>query len=270
MADGIYNGLSYPQYGPMSAHPDLPLAEANTVRFEYNLAKARALLAEMGLQDRNGDGWLEDANGLPVEFNLTTNVENEPRAKVAATMAQDMQKVGIHVNFRAMSFNTLITKLDYTYDWEACVMSLTGGPEPAWGADVWKSSGRLHMWFPRQPKPSTKWEVKKDKFFRLFHLWYPLQKKPSTKWEAEIDECFDKGIAELDPVKRKAIYARWQEIIAEQQPFIYTVTPENLMALRNRFGNVFPAPLGGVLHNIEEIYVKQGGSASQAAAQGQR
>jgi peptide/nickel transport system substrate-binding protein len=246
MADGIYNGLAYPQYGPMSAHPNLPLAKTDLPSYKYDLDQARALLAEMGLKDRDGDGTLEDANGRPVEFNLTTNVENEPRAKVAATMAQDMQKVGIRVNFRAMSFNTLITKLDFTYDWEACVMSLTGSPEPAWGADVWKSSGRLHMWFPRQ-------------------------KKPSTPWEAEIDECFAKGLAELDPVKRKAIYGRWQEIVVEQQPFIYTVTQENLVALRNRFGNIFPAPLGGVLHNIEEIYVRNDSSTRPAAtAQGQR
>lgn len=240
MADGILNGLAYPQYGPMSNHLDLPMAKADIARYEYDPNTARALLAEMGLTDRNGDGWLEDPNGGIVEINLTTNVENEPRAKVAATMAQDMKRVGIRVNFRAMSFNTLITKLDYTNDWEACVMSLTGGPEPAWGGNVWKSSGRLHMWFPQQ-------------------------KTPSTEWEAQIDELFATGIAELDTAKRKVIFGRWQEIVALQQPFIYTVTPENLIALRNRFGNVFPAPLGGVTHNIDELYILEGSAQSQAA-----
>ncbi len=236
MADAILNGLAYPEYGPMTLHPNAPMAEANVLRFEYDPNKAEALLAEMGLK-RNADGWLEDKEGHTVEFNLTSNVENEVRAKVAAVIRQDLEKLGIRVNFRAMSFNTLITKLDETFDWEACILSFGGNPEPIWGSNIWKSGGRTHQWFPGQ-------------------------KTPSTPWEAEIDKIYDEAAREMDPVKRKALYARWQVIAAQEQPMNYTVVNEAMAALRNRFGNIFPSPgtypdveNALVQGNIEEIFV---------------
>ena len=229
--ESIMNGLGYPQYGPMIPESGFYFASPNIPPIDYDLGRARALLKEMGLEDRNGDGVLEDADGHQVAFNLTTNSENDIRQKMSETIRKDLETLGMRVNFRSMTFNTLITKLDYTYDWEACIMGLTGGPEPAWGGNVWKSSGRLHMWFPRE-------------------------EKPSTPWETEIDRLFAEGMSELVPEKRRDIYFRWQEVVAEQQPFIYTALAERLTCLRDRFGNVFPAPIGGVLHNLDEVYVK--------------
>jgi peptide/nickel transport system substrate-binding protein len=236
MADGICNGLAYPQYGPMTLHAEAPMAKADVPRYEYDLDKARALLAGMGLKDRDGDGYLEDEQGRRVEFTLTTNVESTVRAKIAACIRQDLEKVGIRVNLRSMTFNALITVLDFTNDWEACLMTVLGESEPHWRADLWKSSGRNHTWFPQQVRPST-------------------------NWEAEVDDIFDRGAAELDVARRREIYARWQVIAAEQQPLLYTVIPEAMVALRSRFGNVFPSrrtfpeAQNAVLHNVEEIYV---------------
>jgi peptide/nickel transport system substrate-binding protein len=229
--ESIMSGLGYPQYSPMIPESGFYFANPNVRQYEYDPEKAKALLREAGLEDRNGDGILEDAQGRQVSFNLTTNSENKVREKMSEAIRKDLETIGMRVNYRSMAFNTIITKLDYTFDWEACIMGLTGGPEPGWGGNVWKSSGRLHMWFPRQ-------------------------EKPSTPWEAEIDKLWAEGLAELNPEKRRAIYWRWQELVAEDQPFIYTALAERLTVLRDKFGNVFPAPIGGVLHNIEEVYLK--------------
>jgi hypothetical protein len=35
---------------------------------------------------------------------------------------------------------------------------------------------------------------------------------------------------------------------------VYTVVPDALVALRNKYGNIKPASIGGVTWNIEEIY----------------
>jgi hypothetical protein len=42
-------------------------------------------------------------------------------------------------------------------------------------------------------------------------------------------------------------------IASEQLPLIYTIVPEGLVALRNRFGNVKPSS-AGVTWNLEEMY----------------
>lgn len=236
IADNVFNGLAYPQYNEFNEVLKLPFGAPDLLKMEYDPQTAKALLAEIGLTDRNGDGALEDQDGNQVEFNLTTNSENTDRVKVAEVIRKDLEDLGIRVNFRPMSFNTLISKLDSTFDWEACLMGLTGSLEPHFGANVWRSSGHTHMWFP-------------------------MQKTPSTSWEAEIDKIFDDGIRELDEQKRREIYWQYQRIAAEQQPLIYIATQEGLVAIRTKFANIFPTgvtslPEWGVLNHLEGIYVK--------------
>jgi peptide/nickel transport system substrate-binding protein len=184
----------------------------------------------MGLKP-GPDGVLRDAEGHEVSFTINTNAGNAIREESANFIRKDLERIGIKVNILFLEFNLLVDKMDETYDWEALVMGLTGGREPHWGSNVWKSSGRLHMWWPNQ-------------------------KTPSFPWEKRIDEIFETGIQELDKDKRKEIYREWVEIVHREQPFIYLTVAEDVAALRNRFGNIFPAEVGAILHNEEEIFVK--------------
>lgn len=199
-------------------------------KYEYNLEKAKALLSEGGFKYKGGR--LYDGENHPVEFTLFTNSENNVRVNMGNVIKSDIDKLGIKVNFVPIQFNAMITRIDATYDWEAIIIGLTGGVEPHEGRNVWHSSGQLHMWFPKQ-------------------------KKPATEWEAEVDRLYEQGATELDKEKRRKIYYRWQEIIAEESPFIYTVTPTNLFAVRNKFGGIKPTSLADVIPYIEEVYVKQ-------------
>lgn len=231
MIDIVLNGFGYPQYGPMS--PSSGYFYNPTVRkYPYNPAKSRQLLSEMELFDRDGDGFLEDKEGHRVEFNLYTNAENPIRVKICEIIKNDLKKIGIKVNFLPLEFNNLVSKLVADYDWEAIVIGFTGGIEPHFGSNVWLSSGHLHT-------------------------WYPKQGKPATEWEKEIDEIFIKGVQILDREKRKKLYDRWQQIASEQLPLIYTVLPESMFAIRDKFGNLKPTPYGGAFYNIEEIYIHQ-------------
>jgi len=202
------------------------------VQSTHNPAKARAILREAGFIDRDGDGVVEDPQGNPVEFTLVTNAGNTQREHIAQMIRKDLEEIGFKVHFTFLEFNVLVDKLDVTYDWDACILGLTGGIEPHFGRNVWHSSGHLHMWYPRQ-------------------------KRPATPWEARIDEIFDTAVQELDRQKRKALYDEWQRIVAEQLPFIYTVVPTRLVAVRNKFGNLYPTSYGGVLWNLEELFVKE-------------
>jgi peptide/nickel transport system substrate-binding protein len=72
------------------------------------------------------------------------------------------------------------------------------------------------------------------------------------------------GAQELDPQKRTAIYHRWQQIVAEQQPLTFLVTPTQISAMRTGFGNVKPSSLGGMTWNLEEIFRSPQATASAA------
>ncbi len=229
MVRNIFHGLAQPAWSDVS--PGLVnFHNPNVTRYEYDLAKAGALLDEAGYRDRNGDGIREDERGNRIKFTLVTNSESSQRVAAGAIIGDDLKKLGFDVTFTPMQFNALISNLDSGSGWEACIMGLTGTLDPHNGRNVWHSSGQLHMWQPRQARPAT-------------------------DWEAEIDSIFDRAVQELDPAKRKALYWRWQEISAEQVPMIYTVVPESIYAVRNRVGGVRPAPFS-LTHNLDEWYIR--------------
>ena len=74
------------------------------VRYDYNPAEAKRLLASLGWKDGNGDGVLEDARGNPITFTLKTNSDNTLRIGMANFIKDDLAKVGINVIARAGRF----------------------------------------------------------------------------------------------------------------------------------------------------------------------
>ncbi|MFH1202674.1 MAG: ABC transporter substrate-binding protein [Candidatus Omnitrophota bacterium] len=230
MIEIVLNGLGFDQDGPMSPSSGF-FYNPGLTRYEYDLKKAKEILRDAGFIDRNLDGFIEDRKGRTVEFNLLTNSGNTERIQIAGIIRKDLENLGMKVNLLSLEFNNLVTKLDSTFDWDAILLGLTGGIEPHFSRNVWHSRGQLH-------------------------LWHPKQIKPLTKWEEEIDNIFDKGVQELDRDKRKVFYDRWQEIVSQELPVIYTVLPASIFAVKNKFGNLYPTSYGGAFHNIEEIFIK--------------
>ena len=73
--------------------------------------------------------------------------------------------------------------------------------------------------------------------------------------EKELDFLFEKGAIAISFADRKKYYDRYQEIIYDEKPMIYLYSPLRITAIKNKFKNVYPTSLGGVLHNLEEIYI---------------
>ncbi len=226
----VYNGLGYPQHSPMSPGAGF-FYNDNVHKYQYNLKTAREILERAGFKDRNGDGIIEDPRGNKVEFNIATNADSTERVDIAAIIRRDLEQLGMEVKLQPMEFNTLVGKLTSNFEWDAIVLGLTGGIEPHFGKNVWTSDGGLHM-------------------------WYPKQEKPATDWEKRIDELFSLGVQELNEDKRKVIYDEYQSIVADELPVIYTVLSARTTAVRNKFGNLRPTNYGGVMHNLEEIFIK--------------
>lgn len=236
--DQVFLGLATPLYGPETS-ANKQFYNDQVSKYLYDPAKAKALLAQMGLKDSNGNGILE-MDGHDIKFNILTNVENNQRKTMAAIIADSLRQIGLGAIFTPINFNAMVAKLDAKpetgkpyppYDWEAVVLSFTGSIEPHNGRSIWTSSGNLHQ-------------------------WYPYQDKPDMKWEAEIDTIFREGAQEMDESKRKAMYDRWQQLVAEQQPLVYTVTPNVLAAVRNKYGNVKASNTAGLTWNTEEWFAR--------------
>ena len=224
--EGVFDGLGYPQWASISPSAgDFHNPEVR--RYEYDPDTARAILDDLGWEDRDGDGFREDAEGNPISFTITTNEGNTIRAAVLALIHEDLQAIGIRAAYELRDFGELVGQLTATYDWEAMVMGLTGGTEPHGGINVWHSSEPLH-------------------------LWNPHQAEPATEWEAEVDRLYIEGSQELDHEQRVQHYHRAQAIAAENVPLIYTVLAERLSAIRNVFGNTTPTLYG--VFDIRYLY----------------
>ena len=174
---------------------------------------------------------LYDKYGNYVEFDLYTNAGNLEREALGVMIKQDLEELGMKVNFKPVEFNSLVNKLTNTYDWDMVIMGLTGSPlEPHDGKNVWTSRGTLHL-FNMNPGNDL------------------------SPWELELNELFEDGALKLTFKERKPIYDRYQEIIHEENPIIYLYSPTRISAIRKKIKNIYPSALGGLLYNLDEIYI---------------
>lgn len=232
MVLNIANGLGEPLFTPESLNSIY--LNKNLRPYGRDINKAKELLSESGFYwDKKGH--LRDRFGNHVEFDLYTNAGNTEREAIGVMVKQDLEDLGMKVNFKPIEFNSLVNKLVSTLDWDMVIMGLTGSPlEPNGGKNVWMSNGTLHMFNQR------------------------LEKDMNSKrlpWEKRIDYLYEQGALAVNFEERKKFYDEYQKIVYEQKPFIYIYSPIRIVAIRNKFKNIFPSSLGGVTHNIEEIFI---------------
>ena len=232
MVYNIANGFAKPLFTPESLNSIFLNEELKP--YPRDVDKAKEFLRASGFTwDKKGR--LRDKDGNRVEFDLLTNAGNSEREAIGVMIKQDLEDLGMKVNFKPIEFNSLVNKLLSTYEWDMVVMGLTGSPlEPNGGKNVWLSNGALHMYNQRKPTEAG------------------INLLP---WEKELDYLFEKGATALSFEDRKKYYDRYQEIIYNEKPMIYLYSPVRISAIRNKFKNVYPTSLGGVIHNIEEIYI---------------
>lgn len=233
MVFNISAGVAQPLFTPEPLS-SIYLNEKIAKGHPRDIKKAKEYLEKSGFYLKKGK--LYDQNGNKVEFDLYTNAGNTERESIGVMVKQDLEELGMTVNFKPIEFNTLVSKLVNTNDFDAVIMGFTGSPlEPYGGKNVWYSNGTLHVFNQRKTENDNK-------------IIYP--------WEKQINDLFDRASLELDFDKRKNLYAQYQQIVYDQKPLIYLYSPLIITAIRNKFGNINPTPLGGVLHNLEEVYIK--------------
>ena len=193
-----------------------------------DLGAALNLLGQEGF--RQAGGKLIDRDGHPVRFSLLTNAGNRSREKMAALIQQDLAAIGIEVNLVTLDFPALIERLMHTQTYEAALLGLSNvEPDPSTMENIWLSSSPNHQ-------------------------WNPGEKTPATPWEAELDRLMDAQAAAANQAERKRAVDRVQEIVAEEQPFLYLVYPNALYAVSPKLeGVVLTVLQPGVVSDIEAM-----------------
>ncbi len=228
--DTLYNGLAIEQWGPISEAAQEWYNGDVLKKYPYDLEMAKMMLM-LGGFSWNDEGKLVDSEGNVVKFILTTNAGNKVREGIGNILVENLKKLGMEVTFAPIDFNTLVQKLVVNGDWEAVIIGLTGGDEPQGGANVWKVKGSLHFW---NYHPDVK------KFVDPNDYYLP-------EWEKEIDTIFDENVKYLDKEKVYQMFSRYQELVSEYLPLIYTTQQLFLYAYSTKLHNVDPTNMGGIV-----------------------
>ena len=222
--EGVLLGLGQKATGPYK--PGSWPYDPNVRRYPYNPQKARKLLAEAGWKDTDGDGIL-DKDGKPFSFTIITNQGNDQRIETGEIIQRRLREVGIDVHLRVIEWATFLKDFIDTGDFDATILGWTVSIDP----DV------FNVWDSSQTRPG-----------QLNFIDFKNK---------AVDKLLEEGRRTFDRAKRKKIYDRFQQILAEEQPYTFLYVPDALPAVAGRFHGIKPAP-SGIMYNFDHWYVPKG------------
>ena len=216
--ENIYYG-----YGERLNGPVLPSAEyynGDLPLVEHDPGKARELLEAAGWSDSNNNGiYDKEIGGEQVEFTLEylTTAGSELSRNIGLVIQQNLRQVGIEVELEAQEGNVKLGNL------KAGNYDMCGGG--------WALSPTL--WDPKQ-------------------IWHTESQGSSNRvgfGTAETDALIQDIRTTLDAAERNKLYKQLQEIIYEEQPYVFFFAPTARLALHKRFNAETTAVFPGFVLN---------------------
>jgi peptide/nickel transport system substrate-binding protein len=173
--------------------------------YNHNPAKAEALLDAAGYPEVNG-----------VRFHITMKTSTDENTRLmVAVMQQQLREVGIALDIRSFEFATFFS-------------DVTHGAFQLYGL----------RWIGGNEDP--------DIFTLCFHSsrFPPNGANRGYYSNPRVDALIDQGRREVDPAKRKPIYAELQRILAEELPYIDLWYLDNVLVHNKRVVNLKLNPAG--------------------------
>ena len=243
MITNLSRGLAQTQNSPISIpSPYFLPPEKGLKVYDYLPEKSKEILLQAGYK-YDDQQQLLDAQGNLVRFTLLAPAGG--RVALGAQIKNDLEKIGMKIDFNPVDFRIISDKLDNSKQWDATILGFTGGAEPNSAINLWATDGDSHL-FNKGPSAEEK----------------PFVGREIADWEQKIHDLMIQGAQELDETKRKAIYAEYQQLVQEQLPLIHLTIPLYMVAIRDRVENVQPSALAGstgvtgALWNIEQLKLK--------------
>jgi peptide/nickel transport system substrate-binding protein len=203
-------------------NPDMPLGRPDA-------QLARAMLAELGLRDRSGDGMLNDATRRPLRFALLIRRDEPSSARAATFITDTLRAMGVRVDVTPVSADVLRArrqKGDYEAIYDRIEMRDT---DPAMNLDFWLSTGTSHV-------------------------WHGARTGAPADWERQIDQLMLKNATSLDRIERLQAFVDAQKIYQQHMPAIFFGAPHVRIITSMRTLNATPSPLAPhLLWNAEAL-----------------
>jgi peptide/nickel transport system substrate-binding protein len=206
MIRDIWDGIGIVAKGPNN--PESPASDPAVKPLPFDPEKGKALLAEAGWKDRDGDGILENEKGDKFTFEYTYATGGEISERLARFVKDSYGKAGIVVTTRPVDWSRYQELLKLR-DFDAITMG--------WGANAPESD-------PRQIFHSESIKEGGDNF---------------TQWvNKDCDALIEKGRRTMDEATRMEVWRQFEACIAEDQPYTFVRVAPWLRFVKKDFGNV--------------------------------
>jgi peptide/nickel transport system substrate-binding protein len=214
--DAVINDLYHGTARAMSGQftPDSWAYNPNVPVIRYDPIGAKQILASLGWTDHDGDGLLDngkDKGKQKLEFELLALSGSATGKQLVQMVQAEMKKVGVQVDVVILDGATAIQRI-YNGNYEAAYLS--------WDLD---------------PDPDP---------YALFHSsQYPPRGQNFVFYtNVEADRLMDAARRELDQSKRKDLYWRLHEVLAEDQPYTWVVQASAKWGINKRVRGVDVSP----------------------------
>ncbi len=217
--------------GQLLAGPLLPghwAATANLALPAYDPALARQLLAQAGLRDADGDGWL-DLNGQRLEVGIRLNGQNELHQNLGWLLSSYYRDLGLLVRAEGVAFDSVVDDL-FTHDFQLAIFSWPILPDP---------DQRLY------------WHSTENTIG--LGLNFTSYRNPT------LDETLDEGVAVpgCEPEARTKIYEEIQATLAEERPVDFLLAPNRHLLVGERLHGLKPGPFAPFTWNVNDWSVEE-------------
>lgn len=224
---GVNYGLGQVATGPY--RPGMWYYKASTAEPEYNIDKAKALLAQAGWHDSDGDGIL-DQGGRKFKFELITNQGNKQREQVATIAQAHWKKLGIVVDIRIIEWSAFLSEFVDKKKFDAVILGWSTGIDP----------DQYDMWH------SSKTGVKEFNFISFAN--------------PRVDQLLEQGRRTFDQAERQQIYGELQDILAWEQPYTFLYISDSTPAVHKRAKGIKLAE-AGIGYNFEDWWIPKSAQA---------
>lgn len=200
----LYHGTARAMSGPFTPdqwayNPDVPV-------IKYDPQEAKRILNSLGWLDTDGDGWL-DKNKKPFRFEMVVVAGNIASGPFSQLFQAELKNIGVDMQISAIDGNSFMERV-LGGNFQAAILNWDLDPDP----------DPYSLFYSSQVPPRG---------YNFIGFSSP-----------KADQLISAGHRELDRAKRVAIYRELHALLADEQPYTWTIQVSQKWAINKRVRGV--------------------------------